>query len=138
MISDSRLLVLLLNFKLSWMIERKYPRFIIFSIKTIISIFLTPIFGCVPSKDPSIVTLNNWQCGSLVQAILFEWCLGESMFRPSPYPLKFKQLPIKPWFKQVAMLGNVNQLALISDSERSLHKNVVNWRDLHNNVVYWR
>ena len=36
------------------------------------------------------------------------------------------------------MLGNVNQLALISDSERSLHKNVVNWRELHNNVVNGR
>ena len=36
------------------------------------------------------------------------------------------------------MLGNVNQLALISDSERSLNRNVVNWRDLLSNVVYWR
>ena len=118
------------NFKFSLMVKRKQPCFIIFSINmgSVYSFMSNPILWGISTENPVIVGLNDWECGSLVDAHIFEWCFGEGVLRSSPQYLQLKQFIFKPLLQQTFVLSHIDKLASRRHRESVLRLNRLSLR----------
>jgi hypothetical protein len=91
------------------MVNRKYPRLIVFSETIIFPIHLCPALRCEATKYHSTVGLNYSECGSFVDTVVYPWLLCELVLSSFVNPFQLCKFLIKALVNEFFMFAHFYQ-----------------------------